>query len=57
MFKSAAVTALLLQVSNVACFTPNARVSNSAFNNYDYGYENYDTGKVLSEYLYSNICY
>jgi len=43
MFKSAAVTALLLQVSNVACFTPNARVSNSAFNNYDYGYENYDT--------------
>jgi len=43
MFKSAAVTALLLQVSNVACFTPNARVSNTPFNNYDYGYENYDT--------------
>jgi len=43
MFKSAAVTALLLQATNVACFTPNARVSNAPFNNYDYGYENYDT--------------
>jgi len=43
MFKSAAVTALLLQVANVACFTPNARISSTPFSNYDYNYDNYDT--------------